>query len=148
MGEIAANQHAQASQPVENSQAPVMGLMLGDMQDAERITSYQVPSLLMDRFSTEVSDFRDPERIFPWAQILRIPKPREPQGSMEDNISAYIWSLEGGSCPAGQQWEMQTRDQTWGNGGEGEEGMDWREEHPHTRTTICKTDSRREFAAA
>lgn len=86
---------------VENGQAPVMGLMLGQMQDAERIKGLPSPFFAHGSFSTEVSDFRDPERIFPWAQILRIPKPREPQGSVEDNISAYIWSLEGGSCLQG-----------------------------------------------
>ena len=72
-----------------------MGLMLGEMQDIERIKELSSPFFAHRSFSTEVSDFRDPERIFPWAQILRIPKPREAQGSMEDNISAYTGSLEG-----------------------------------------------------
>ena len=72
-----------------------MGLMLGEMQDVERIKELSSPFFAHGSFSTEVSDFRDPERIFPWTQILRIPKPREAQGSMEDNISAYTGSLEG-----------------------------------------------------
>lgn len=69
---------------VGNSQAPVISLMLGEMQDVERIKGLASPFFAHGSFSTEVSDFRDPERIFPWVQIFRIPKPREPQGSVED----------------------------------------------------------------
>ena len=77
-----------------HSEALVMGLVLGEMQDVERIKGLAGPFFAHGALSTEVSDFRDPQRIFPWVQIFRIPKPREPQGLMEDNISAYTGRVE------------------------------------------------------
>lgn len=127
------NQHAQASQLCGKQPSTCHGPHAWGHGDAERDQGVtKSSSLLMDQTSTEVSDFRDPGKNFSLGSNSQDSKTKENPKVQWRTILVHIYGKwkEDPACRAAV--EMQTRDQTCGNGGEGEEG--WTERGASTHT--------------